>query len=63
MYFEIYTVDNCCDCLILGSLNILDRQPRLPPTVIDVAAGSIGTFPLGLGHASHYVKPRMALIG
>jgi len=41
----------------------MDRRPRMAPTVTGVAMETVGSFPLGLAHASHYVKPRMALIG
>ncbi|XP_072030847.1 ubiquinone biosynthesis monooxygenase COQ6, mitochondrial-like [Amphiura filiformis] len=36
---------------------------QLPPSVISIDPGSRGRFPLALGHAMHYVKPRLALIG
>ena len=36
---------------------------QLPPSVIGIEAGSRGRFPLAMGHALHYVKPRIALIG
>ncbi|XP_071794453.1 ubiquinone biosynthesis monooxygenase COQ6, mitochondrial-like [Asterias amurensis] len=36
---------------------------QLPPSVASISPGSRAKFPLSLGHASHYVKPRIALIG
>lgn len=36
---------------------------QLPPTVIGVENASRACFPLHLVHASHYVRPRVALIG
>ncbi|XP_059546771.1 ubiquinone biosynthesis monooxygenase COQ6, mitochondrial isoform X1 [Myotis daubentonii] len=36
---------------------------QLPPSVAKVDAKSRVLFPLGLGHAAEYVRPRLALIG
>ena len=36
---------------------------QLPPTVVDAEMSTRAAFPLGFGHASHYVAPRLALIG
>ncbi|XP_022088641.1 ubiquinone biosynthesis monooxygenase COQ6, mitochondrial-like [Acanthaster planci] len=36
---------------------------QLPPSVSSISSASRAMFPLSLGHASHYVKPRVALIG
>ena len=36
---------------------------QLPPSVARVDAKSRVLFPLGLGHAAEYVRPRLALIG
>ncbi|XP_038072685.1 ubiquinone biosynthesis monooxygenase COQ6, mitochondrial-like [Patiria miniata] len=36
---------------------------QLPPSVSSISPASRAMFPLSLGHASHYVKPRIALIG
>lgn len=36
---------------------------QLPPSVARVDARSRVLFPLGLGHAAEYVRPRLALIG
>lgn len=46
-------------------LSIFSEQPlrQLPPTVINVVESSRKRFPLGMMHATHYVKPRMVLIG
>ncbi|MPC35587.1 Ubiquinone biosynthesis monooxygenase COQ6, mitochondrial [Portunus trituberculatus] len=36
---------------------------QLPPSIARVLPGTRGGFPLGLGHAVHYITPRVALIG
>lgn len=36
---------------------------QLPPSIAKVDAKSRALFPLGLGHAAEYVRPRVVLIG
>lgn len=36
---------------------------QMPPSVARVDSKSRVLFPLGLGHAAEYVRPRLALIG
>ncbi|XP_068215314.1 ubiquinone biosynthesis monooxygenase COQ6, mitochondrial [Palaemon carinicauda] len=36
---------------------------QLPPGISGIVSNSRGAFPLGLGHAVHYVNPRVLLIG
>ena len=36
---------------------------QLPPTLIDLQESSRASFPLGLCHATYYVKERVVLIG
>ncbi|XP_064105632.1 ubiquinone biosynthesis monooxygenase COQ6, mitochondrial-like, partial [Macrobrachium nipponense] len=36
---------------------------QLPPGIGGIVSNSRGAFPLGLGHAVHYVRPRVVLIG
>ncbi|KAL4238735.1 putative ubiquinone biosynthesis monooxygenase [Mactra antiquata] len=36
---------------------------QLPPTITGLQEGSVASFPLGLTHASNYVRHRVALIG
>lgn len=41
----------------------LSQPVQLPPTILATEKGSRGAFPLGFSHATHYVRPRVALIG
>ena len=34
-----------------------------PPKIVSVDKSSLATFPVGFGHAVHYVKPNVALVG
>ena len=40
-----------------------DLGPQSPPNVSGVEKGSRAMFPYGFGHATEYVRPRLALIG
>ena len=60
--FNLISFMNCTLCyefLPAGSSSV--RQ--LPPLITGVQPGSRGAFPLGLTHASNYVRHRVALIG
>lgn len=50
-----------------GFLNTLwpgeGNVQQLPPNIISIDEGSRAYFPLGLGHAAHYVASRVALVG
>jgi len=49
---------------LLESLNLTSNRIRqLPPSLMSVESGSRAGFPLGLGHATKYVAPGVALIG
>ncbi|XP_033105378.1 ubiquinone biosynthesis monooxygenase COQ6, mitochondrial-like [Anneissia japonica] len=59
----VYTVSNVVDSLLRFVKPEGTGIRQLPPSIIGVSDGSRARFPLGLGHASYYVKPRLALIG
>ncbi|XP_074631745.1 ubiquinone biosynthesis monooxygenase COQ6, mitochondrial-like isoform X3 [Acropora palmata] len=40
-----------------------DLGPQSPPNISGVEKGSRAMFPYGFGHATEYVRPRLALIG
>ena len=45
-----------------GYLDVRNEEPK-PPTVTGVQKTTLATFPVGFGHAVHYVKPSIALVG
>lgn len=52
-----------CIEIVATTVGLGETIKQLPPTILTTVEGSRMSFPLGLMHATHYVKPRMALIG
>ncbi len=49
-------------CVLVAHAESSSTQ-QLPLTVVEEQEGSRASFPLGLCHATHYVKERVALVG
>ena len=62
---NVGTMYSACICQLPDFFLFVDgsSNQQLPPTIVDVQEDSRASFPLGLCHATHYVKERAALIG
>ncbi|KAI5643182.1 FAD binding domain-containing protein [Phthorimaea operculella] len=60
------SVDACMSWVstVLKKVGLPDgAQRQLPPSIMNIAAGSRAAFPLGFGHSTRYVAHGVALVG